>query len=214
MDKINLYKTLPDVFQDQKELKSDIWLKDLSFEKGKSYLVEANSGTGKSSLCSFIYGQRSDYQGTIMFDSMKTKELSSEQWDKIRCSELSFLFQELRLFPELTAIENVLLKNNLTNFKSLIEIEHLFDLLGICSKKNTEISKLSWGQQQRVAIIRCLCQPFDFLLLDEPISHLDDQNGRIIADLIQIEISFRGAAVISTSIGKSLPLSYDKIYSL
>lgn len=74
--------------------------------------------------------------------------------------------------------------------------------------------KLSFGQQQRVAFIRALCQPFDFLFLDEPISHLDDDNSRIMGELIIAEAKAQGAGVIATSIGKHIELPYDRILQL
>ena len=214
MNKIELHNVLPDVFKDVENLSSDIWQQTVIFQKGDFYLVEANSGTGKSSLCSYVYGYRNDYSGKILFDDKDVKQLNFHQWDDIRSKELSFLFQELRLFPELTALENIVLKNNLTQFKTEKEIDNLFGLLDIDNKKNVVAAKLSWGQQQRVAIIRSLCQPFDFLLLDEPISHLDETNALIIADLLQKEANQRGASIIATSIGKQLPLTYNKTYSL
>ena len=74
--------------------------------------------------------------------------------------------------------------------------------------------KLSLGQQQRVAFIRALCQPFDFLFLDEPISHLDDDNSRIMGELIIAEAKAQGAGVIATSIGKHIELPYNHILQL
>ena len=81
------------------------------------YLIEAASGTGKSSLCSYIYGYRNDYQGIINFDETNIKAYSVKQWVDLRKHSLSMLFQDLRIFTELTAIENVQLKNNLTGHK-------------------------------------------------------------------------------------------------
>ncbi len=214
MDKIILRNALPAIFSNEEKTNSDIWQKDIQFEKGNYYLVEANSGTGKSSLCSYIYGYRADYLGDILFDDRNIREIKMNEWDSIRQVKLSILFQELNLFPELTAWENVVLKNNLTHYKTEEEIRQMFSMLGISDKKESLIGKMSWGQQQRVAIIRSLCQPFDFLILDEPISHLDDTNARIIAELIFTEASRQGAAVISTSIGKHLPLSYSKVLAL
>ena len=66
---------------------------------------------------------------------------------------------------------------------------------------------LSFGQQQRVAFIRSLCQPFDFIFLDEPISHLDDENSAIMSQLLMEETEKQGAGVIVTSIGKHLELT-------
>lgn len=214
MDRIVLQDTLPLIFQNEAGLNSEVWLKCSVFERGHNYLIEANSGTGKSSLCSYIYGYRSDYLGQICFDDRDVRELEQKQWDAIRCRELSLLFQELSLFPELTAMENVLLKNNLTGYKTETQIKEMFDILNISEKKDTYISKMSWGQQQRVAVIRCLCQPFSFIVLDEPISHLDEGNAAIMADLIQKEAEQQGAGIIATSIGKHLPLSYTKTLAL
>jgi ABC-type transport system involved in cytochrome bd biosynthesis fused ATPase/permease subunit len=73
---------------------------------------------------------------------------------------------------------------------------------------------MSYGQQQRVALIRALCQPCDFLLLDEPISHLDDKNSNIMRDIIMREAASSGFAVVTTSIGKHMNMEYDKILRL
>ena len=81
-------------------------------------------------------------------------------------------------------------------------------------KINVKAGKLSFGQQQRVAFIRALCQPFDFLFLDEPISHLDDDNSRIMGELIIAEAKTQGAGVIATSIGKHIELPYNHILQL
>ena len=214
MNKIFLNNTLPQVFADEEDLQSEVWKNNITFEKGKSYLIKAESGSGKSSLCSYMYGYRVDFLGQILFDQMDVKTLSTGQWNDVRRKHLSLLFQELRLFPELTAIENIRLKNNLTHHKTEEQIIVLFELLGIADRINYPVGKLSWGQQQRVAIIRALCQPFDFLFLDEPISHLDDNNARIIADLVVAETTEQGAGLIVTSIGKDLPVDYSQILSL
>ena len=77
--------------------------------------VAVMNGTGKSSLCSYIYGYRNDYQGIINFDETNIKAYSVKQWVDLRKHSLSMLFQDLRIFTELTALENVQLKNNLTD---------------------------------------------------------------------------------------------------
>lgn len=214
MNRIHLQQTLPQVFAGRDTVTSQIWHQDIVFSKGKRYLIEAASGTGKSSLCSYIYGYRRDYQGIISFDERNIRSFSVGEWVDIRKHSLSILFQELRVFPELTALENVLLKNRLTNYKKKKEIIALFEAVGIADKINERAGKLSFGQQQRVAFIRSLCQPFDFIFLDEPVSHLDDENNAIMSRLLVQEAGSRGAGIIVTSIGKHLELEYDLSYEL
>jgi len=214
MNTIQLQQTLPAVFSERTNLQSDVWLQDVRLEKGKGYLVEANSGTGKSSLCSFVYGYRKDYIGSILFDGENIRSFSVKRWTDIRQEHLSLLWQELRLFPELTAMENVRIKNNLTDYQERQQIDYWFDCLGIADKKDSLIGRMSFGQQQRVAMIRALCQPFDFIFIDEPISHLDDTNSQIMGDILMDEVRRQGAGIITTSIGKHLPLQYDQVLKL
>ena len=213
MDKIELQNTLPCVFEGR-EVQSDIWLQDVTFQKGETILVEARSGTGKSSLCSYIIGYRKDYLGKILFDDRDIRQYGVSDWTAIRKHTLSLLFQELRLFPELTAMENINIKNGLTNHKSRKEILAWFERLGIADKLDAKIGRMSFGQQQRVAMIRALVQPFDFLMVDEPISHLDDENSAIMAEIMMEEVQRQGAGVIVTSIGKHMDLPYTKTFRL
>ena len=214
MNTIRIENTFPEVFAKRDDLNSEVWKQDITFEKGNLYLIEAHSGTGKSSLCSFLYGYRQDYQGMIYFDGQNIRNYAVSDWTRLRQRHLSLLFQELRLFPELTAMENVQIKNRLTGFKGKKDILRWFDELGIADKVDAKIGLMSFGQQQRVAMIRALVQPFDFLMVDEPISHLDDANSRVMADIMMEEATRQGAAVIVTSIGKHMELHYDKVLKL
>jgi ABC-type lipoprotein export system ATPase subunit len=214
MDIIRLNRVVPQIFSNREDLSGDIWGKDFSFERGKHYLINASSGTGKSTLCSYLYGQRGDYQGTILFDNSDISTLSTNQWCEIRQQSISHLFQDLKLFGELTALQNVEIKNNITHSKSQSEILALFEELGISDKIDTRIDRISFGQQQRVALIRALCQPYSFLLLDEPISHLDDANSEIMRTIIERDAKAKGAGIIATSIGKHINFDYDLCLNL
>ena len=214
MNTIRLEHTFPEVFAKRSDLQSEVWQQDVTLERGKLYLVEASSGTGKSSLCSFIYGYRRDYQGMISFDAQNIRNLKTKDWTRLRQRSLSLMWQELRLFPELTAMENVQIKNRLTGFKEKKAILQWFEELGIADKVDTKVGIMSFGQQQRVALMRALVQPFDFLFVDEPVSHLDDVNARKMADIMMEEATRQGAGVVVTSIGKHVDLNYDKTLRL
>ena len=105
MQSITLSDVLPRVFADRSDIRSQVWRTDLRLESGKKYLIMAESGGGKSSLCAYIYGYRTDYEGTIRFDNRSIGELSIAEWCNVRRNNIAYLPQELRLFPELTALE-------------------------------------------------------------------------------------------------------------
>lgn len=214
MNTIHLASVLPRVFSQRDDMVSEVWRQDVHFEKGRLYLVEADSGKGKSTFCSYVLGYRRDYSGKIMFDGRDTMDFKVRDWVEIRQKHVSVLFQELRLFPELTAMENVMVKNRLTNFKTEAEIRLWFDRLGIGDKVDAKVGRMSFGQQQRVALMRALVQPCDFILADEPISHLDDANAMLMGDIMMEEAGKQGAGVIVTSIGKHIPLNYEKTFRL
>ena len=205
---------LPRVFVNENIPESDVWNEELTLYRGNNYLIEAASGGGKSSMCAYVYGARVDYEGELSFNGKDTLGFSIAEWQEIRRRHIAYLPQELDLFPELTAWENIQLKNTLTNHFGDKDIERMLDELGIASRRDYPAGRMSIGQQQRVAIIRSLCQPFDFILLDEPVSHLDEGNNRIVAGMIAREAERQGAAVISTSVGNPLLLPNAKKLSL
>ncbi len=214
MNTIHLHNVLPHVFAQRDDLQSEVWQHDVTFSKGHLYLVEAASGKGKSTFCSYIIGYRHDFTGQLLFDTTDSATLTTSDWVDHRRCHVSHLFQELRLFPELTAMENVRIKNDLTHFKTDRQILQWFEALGIADKADAKIGHMSFGQQQRVAMMRALVQPFDFILVDEPISHLDDRNAQVMGDIMMAEAKAQGAGVIVTSIGKHMPLDYEKTFML
>ncbi len=214
MNRIRFDHVVPEVFSDLPVEASQVWHHDISIEKGQSYLLLADSGKGKSTLCSYLLGYRNDYSGRLLFDDDDVAGYDIPRWTEVRQKHISLLFQELRLFPELTAYENIEIKNTLTHHLSEASIRQWFERLGIADKWNAKVGKMSFGQQQRVAMIRALSQPFDFLLVDEPISHLDDSNAQLMGTLIQEEVDKQGAGLIVTSIGKHFQMDYNHTLQL
>lgn len=206
LDTIELEEMLPGVFAGEPIPHSEVWLTHCRFERGNHYLIEAPSGGGKSSLMAYIFGARNDFKGRLLFNGKDTSAFSIADWQELRRLHIAYLPQELDLFPELTCIENIRLKNSLTNSVKEDQIEEWLRRLGIHSRRNYPAGRMSIGQQQRLAIIRTLCMPFDFILLDEPVSHLDAANNELVAEIISEEALKRGAGVISTSVGNPLLL--------
>ncbi|HER10105.1 MAG TPA: ATP-binding cassette domain-containing protein [Bacteroides sp.] len=198
---IRFEKLIPIPLVEQDTGGSDIWESDaVLFEQAKKYIIQAPSGKGKTSLLSVIYGIRNDYHGEVYLDATDISTLSSREWSRLRKEKLSFIFQGLELFDDLTALENIQLKNSITGHKSLHAIMEMANLMGIGDFLHRKAGILSFGQQQRVAIIRALCQPFSYLLADECFSHIDRENSLIAYRLISRECDMQGAGLLLTSL--------------
>lgn len=210
IDKIQLQGMLPRVFVSESIPSSDVWMGKTTLLRGEAYLVEATSGAGKSSLCAYIYGSRDDYEGNIMFNDTDIRTFSIDKWQRLRRRHIAYLPQELSLFPELTAMQNIELKNRLTNHVESGQIEEWLHQLGIDSRKDYPVGRMSVGQQQRVGIIRALCQSFDFIILDEPVSHLDEANNLKAAEMIRGEARRQEAGIIATSVGNPLLIDHTR----
>ena len=193
---IVLDNILPDFFEPGRVENSQLWNKKLTFSKGENVHIIAPSGSGKTSLIHFLYGLRNDYIGQISFDSIDIKNFDAEKFSVWRQQHISIVFQDLRLFTEQTVLQNLEIKRLLSPFHAENNIEAMAKQLGIESKLSKLCKTCSYGEQQRIAIIRALQQPFDFLLLDEPFSHLDEANRKKAMELMEEETAKRNASII------------------
>ena len=211
---IQLHHIVPQGIPESGIQDSEVWGSNLIIDTKNISIVNAKSGKGKTTLISYLTGLRNDFNGRITFDDMSTNEFILEDWIKIRRSKFSTVFQTLDLFENLSAIENIMVKNELCNHQTIGEIESMLERLGITDQKNQLCRTLSMGQKQRVAIIRSLCQPFDCLLLDEPFSHLDAVNTKSAMDLILERIQKENAGMILTSLGPDYELKTATVITL
>jgi ABC-type lipoprotein export system ATPase subunit len=196
------------------DLNTTIWEQDISFEKGKKYKLYAPSGKGKSTFIHILYGLRNDYAGHVKLNNDFITSYNKNSWADIRQQNFSIVFQDLRLFLDLTALENIELKAVLYPVDSSEKIKLMAEALGVSNLLNKKSRNLSYGERQRIAIIRSLIQPFDWLLLDEPFSHLDKENIKKASQLISSEVDERKAGLIVTSLGYDDNFNYDHEYQL
>ncbi len=183
---------------------SAVWEADsFAFNQGKRYLVEAASGKGKTSLLSIMYGLRKDYRGKLLIDGADARSFNPKDWSHFRKQRVSYIFQGLELFDDLSAIDNILLKNQITKYRTHQQIKDMADRLDMAPFLHRKCRLLSFGQQQRIAIIRALCQPFEFLFADECFSHIDKNNSAIAMQLITEVCNEQGAGLILTSLGNN-----------
>lgn len=182
---------------------SGVWNQEVVVKKGEHLHIIAPSGKGKTSLIHFIYGMRNDYAGSVILNNQDIRTLTPEKKSFVRQQVLSIVFQDLRLFPSLTVSENIEVKRRLQPFHQKEDISVMAARLGMEHKLQQQTSQCSFGEQQRAAIIRSLMQPFDFLLLDEPFSHLDEANREKAMQIIYEECEKRNASMIFADLKKS-----------
>jgi putative ABC transport system ATP-binding protein len=211
---LKIRNLLPTYFNESRKLSSEIWGKDLQFQKGELVKIVAPSGSGKTSLMHFLYGIRNEYEGSVSYNGETISDFSLEDFARYRKDHISIVFQDLRLFPEQTVRENLEIKRQLNPYHDAGKITEMTERLGIGDKLNSKCRTCSYGEQQRVAIIRALMQPFDFLLLDEPFSHLDDNNSKKANDLMVEEARKRGAAIIFADLERIDYFPFTRIFHL
>ena len=194
--------------------RSDIWGKEIILNSAESHLLIAPSGSGKSSLTGFLYGFRNDFSSDLFFNDKNSASFSITDWINLRRNKLSVVFQDLRLFEQLTVDENLKIKSNLTKNNFSVNLDESCERLGISTMRKRKVSTLSMGQKQRVAILRALLQPFEFLLMDEPFSHLDPANVKNALELIHEACKKQTAGFLVTSLNTTHDFSYDKVFYL
>ena len=213
MMKIDFSNVVPFALKSSYRPASDLWARQLVFEAPSYYLLKAPSGTGKSTFVSFVCGIRNDYEGNIIASGKNFKSFNLKDWSTWRSSALAVVYQDLRLFHDLTAIDNLLITPHQPR-PGVEEIMEMAGALGIAEKMQSKCGTLSLGQQQRVAIIRALAQPFQLLLMDEPFSHLDEDNIRLACTLIERKCKERSAGLILTTLNEPYFIQYTQQYNI
>lgn len=193
---IHFNELLPLFLEKEKIAASQIWQQQLTLTEGKKIQIVAPSGSGKTSLIHFLYGLRTDYEGTLLLNNQAVNTMSAEALATVRASQMSIVFQDLRLFSTHTAEQNITIKRQLLPYHPQPQINTMAQALGIGNKLLQTAGTCSFGEQQRIAIIRALQQPFSIIVLDEPFSHLDDANSQKAMQLIEEQAAIRGASIL------------------
>jgi ABC-type lipoprotein export system ATPase subunit len=168
-----------------------------SFEQGMLYAIVGPSGSGKSTLLSMMAGLDLPTQGAVVFDD---ESIASLDLDRYRRESIAMIFQLFHLFPLLTVMENVCYPMELCGVKpddAKPRAERLLESMGITVEQMKRFpSRLSGGEQQRVAIARSLAAGAKTLLADEPTGNLDVANTKNIMDILHTLARDEGYCVI------------------
>ncbi len=175
-------------------------LKNLSysFEEGTFYTILGPSGSGKTTLLSIMAGLDKQESGKVYFAGEDLEKLGLYQY---RRNKVGVVFQQYNLITYLTGLENVLLAMTETDNKlpkNHDELAYaLLNMVGIVNTKaNRLVTKLSGGEQQRIAIARAIASNVDLIFADEPTGNLDTETEQEIIKLFQMLAEKYGKTII------------------
>jgi len=191
-----------------------IWNNSFFIDFSDKTLLNASSGKGKTTFLHILYGLRSDYSGRILFQNQNIRQFDLDRWTSLRRDVFSVVFQDLQLFPNLSTEENLRIKWDLGSDLNFDEIVEMLGKLGLADKLNQMCGTLSFGQQQRVAIVRALIPKFKYLLMDEPFSHLDQANKALALELILERCDQLQTGCLMTTLGESYSSKFNKMLYL
>ena len=183
---------------------------DITFEKGKSYMLLGASGCGKSTLLNMIAGILSPESGTIEIAGEDMTKKSQKEKDKFRIQKIGYIFQDFKLIPEMTVMDNIaILKLEKVDIS---DADKVLDSLGMLDKKNKKVKHLSGGEKQRVAIARAIVKKPEIILADEPTGNLNFAIGEaVIKQLIEVS---EGKTLIAVTHDERLGKYFDHIIDM
>ncbi|MEM1326419.1 MAG: ATP-binding cassette domain-containing protein [Bacteroidota bacterium] len=182
-------------------------------EKGSSIAIQGESGAGKTSLLRMLAGLMRPDEGRIVVDGMTWFDHTKGIHLLPQKRKVGFVFQDYALFPHLTVVGN--LKFALPKGQSTDLIEELLTVTDLRYLRHQKPTQLSGGQQQRVALARALVQQPDILLLDEPLSALDEKMRRQLQDfLYHWQIEHRTTMVLVSHDRQEIAALTDEIWQI
>ena len=183
---------------------------DITFEKGKSYMLLGASGCGKSTLLNMIAGILSPEMGTIEIAGEDMTKKSQKEKDKFRIQKIGYIFQDFKLIPEMTVMDNIAILR--LEKVDISDTDKILDALGILDKKNKKVKHLSGGEKQRVAIARAIVKKPEIILADEPTGNLNFAIGEaVIKQLIEVS---KGKTLIAVTHDERLGKYFDHLIDM
>jgi putative ABC transport system ATP-binding protein len=154
-----------------------------SLEEGSFNVILGQSGAGKTTVLNLLGGMDSPTKGTITVNGQEISRLGARDLTTYRREKIGFVFQFYNLVPNLTALENVQLAEEIC--KRPLDASEMLERVGLGDRKDNFPGQLSGGEQQRVSIARALAKNPQILLCDEPTGALDSGTGQIVLKLIR-----------------------------
>jgi len=190
---------------------------NLKFYQALSYSITGKSGTGKSTLLQIIGGLDEPTEGKVLVRGQDYSNLNDNQKSKIRNQKFGYIFQNNLLLEDFNVLENVIMPFLIFGKKKedcLERAKSLLDRVGLIPKINKMPNILSGGEKQRVSVCRSLINKPELILADEPTGSLDEENAKIIEDLLFSLVREERVSLLLVTHNKEFADKADKKYIL
>lgn len=175
---------------------------NITLDSGQSLALTGPSGCGKSTLLNIVGLLETSDSGTLTLNNVTYPKPNSGKAAKMRRNMISYLFQSYALIPSDTALQNVLLGMKYVNENKqhkITQAKELLARLGLEKVINDKVFTLSGGEQQRVALARCILKPGNLILADEPTGALDPQLASVVMDeILQLQHEYQKSLIVVT----------------
>lgn len=178
-------------------------------EQGELAVILGPSGAGKTTALNILGGMDTATSGQLLVDGRDITACNRRQLVEYRRYDIGFVFQFYNLVPNLTALENIELANQMK--KGSMDAGEILKLVGLSHRSSNFPGQLSGGEQQRVAIARAIAKKPKLLLCDEPTGALDDQSGRMVLELLQKLSRQEGMTVLIITHNAAIAQMADRI---
>jgi lipoprotein-releasing system ATP-binding protein len=190
---------------------------DLAIQPGEIVALLGPSGSGKSTLLQAVGLLEGGFEGSIRLNGAEASELDDEGRTRLRREMLGFVYQFHHLLPEFNALENVVLPQLVRGAETgaaRARAQELLDKLGLSQRLDHRPSKLSGGEQQRVAVARALANRPPLVLADEPTGNLDEATAdNVLAEFLKLVRGEGSAALVATH-NERLASKMDRVFRL
>jgi putative ABC transport system ATP-binding protein len=192
-----------------------------SLGQGEKVLLLGASGSGKTTLLSLICGFLNPVSGNIYLNNQRINDLTADKRDQYRSDNIGIIFQQFNLLPYASVIDNIILPLYFSKTRANKIINQRETALNICkslrlpdSIKDMQASKLSVGQQQRVAVARALIGNPSLIIADEPTSSLDNDTQKNFLELMFRQIQENKSSLLMVSHDTSLASYFDRVIDI
>jgi putative ABC transport system ATP-binding protein len=194
-------------------------LKDIniSVEKGKLTILKGRSGSGKTTLMNIFGALDKPTSGHVFFDSMDITKLPVRNCDKLRRTNMGFIFQSIALISTMSAYENVEFGLRVAGYDTKSRkkrCEECLNLVGLGKRMHHRPGELSGGEQQRVAVARAIAHKPKIVFADEPTAELDTHIGLQVVKLFKDLVISEGITVLLTTHDPGMMDVADRIFNL